>query len=235
MSKLGDDAMAQQYREGVDVYREMASGIYKKKPKLITEHERQVTKKVFMALMFGGGTRTICAQLGVSQAEAKSLITGFYKALPGIRLVSNPRPKDDQWMSRWEPGAIEQRVTDRGFIETPYGRRLYPEQWGGHKMLSKLIQGTAADVMKQAMARVDAFLKARSTGHQAGNGSAHMVSVVHDEIQIDARRDELPILFVSVPARMSDPILSEVLPIPVEMEWTETSWADKIPYEGGGK
>ena len=223
MAKLGDSDMADAYRRGEDVYRELAARMFSREPARVTEEQRQTAKRLFMSLMFGGGTKTVMSQ-GHSMADAKKLIRQFYDALPGIRLVSNPKPRDDRWVKGWVPGAIEEILEERGYIMTLYGRRLYPEQWGEHKMLSKLIQGTAADVMKQAMLRVAAGLRGRKT-------EAHMVSAVHDEIQLDCLKVDLPWLATELPRWMEDPIMSEVLPIPAEVEWTDTSWADKRPYD----
>lgn len=117
-------------------------------------------------------------------------------------------------------GVIESRLANRGYIHTLYGRHLHPES--PHKAINALIQGCAADIMRHALIRVHAGLEPYK---------AHMVSVIHDEIIIDAPMDEVPELTQLVPTWMDCARVSETVPIYVDVEWSTTNWAEKSAYE----
>jgi DNA polymerase I-like protein with 3'-5' exonuclease and polymerase domains len=77
--------------------------------------------------------------------------------------------------------------------------------------------------MRNALVTVD-------DGLAANNCQSHLVNVVHDEIQIDAIEDELPLLVENVPAWMNYAEINEIVPITTECEITRTTWADKEKY-----
>ena len=209
MARLGDDSMAARFRAGADVYREIISqtlGIAEDK---LSEKQYKQGKILFLSQMYGGGIPTLQRQLGLPRDEAKQMIRDFHRALPGLDMVQR---------------SISRRVQDRGYIETLWGRRLRPEQWGEHKMLNKLIQGSAADLMKQSIVRVHHALL-------EGGWKSHLVASIHDELILDVTSYELPHLAREVPQAMGDERLEEVLPIPVDVEVTYTNWAEKAPYE----
>jgi DNA polymerase I-like protein with 3'-5' exonuclease and polymerase domains len=64
------------------------------------------------------------------------------------------------------------------------------------------------------------------------NLESHIVNVVHDEIIIDATMGEVFELTEQVPVLMDFPLISEVVPILTDIEWSTTTWADKTTYEG---
>lgn len=223
MSKLGDDSLAALYRDGADVYRELAAGVYGKRPEDVTKDERNVTKRLFLSLMYGGGVRTVMEQ-GHDQKTAKRLIREFYKTLPGIRLVSNPPPRGEWGWDDYQPGAIEIRLKMRGYIETIEGRQLPCPPWGEHKMLNSLIQGSAADLLKHSLVRIHQHLK--DNPHL----QSRMVATVHDEVQMDCIERELPYLANAIPNLMVDPEVHAVVPVITEMEWTKTNLAEMKPW-----
>ena len=61
---------------------------------------------------------------------------------------------------------------------------------------------------------------------------SHIVSVIHDEIVIDATLVEIPFLVMDVPKMMDYAPVSSVVPILTDTEWSTTSWADKVNYDG---
>ena len=222
-AKLGDDSVAQWYREGRDVYVEIASRALNKSPESITDDERSSGKIWFLMTLYSAGPRKVSESLGIPYKEALQFYKDFHAGLPQIRMMSNPPPRTAR--RDYEPGAIERIYTRRGYLKTPWGRHLHAEQYGEHKLLNKLIQGSAADLMKQALIKVDAWI--RSTDLES-----RMVLTIHDEIGIDGPEHELPILYEHVPALMADfPFITEVIPIEVDHEISLASWAEKITYE----
>ena len=206
-SKIGDDQLASKIREGFDPYTVIVRGLYGEN---VTEKERQQGKVLFLSLMYGGGTRTVQAQFDVSQAEARTMIRDFHKAWPVVRRLQ------DLTIST---------ASRRGHIKTPWGRHLHPEEYGEHKLLNKLIQGSAADLMKAALIRVDAHIEADP------DLESRMVSVIHDELILDGPENELFRLHEDIPPLMREDWLHEIVPVEVDHEVSLTTWADKVGYD----
>jgi DNA polymerase I len=223
LHSIGDTKLADTLNQGVDTYTAIVRGIYGKED--LTDEERQTGKVLFLSLMYGGGIGTVMRQFGVEASEAKRMVEQFHRAWPGVRLLQ---------------GAIERRIDKRGYITTLYGRHLHPES--PHKAINALIQGCAADIMRHALIRVH---KELNGGYEYVDGvwrnvepdpdkpqfKSHMVSVIHDEIIIDAVKDEIPYLAESVPKWMDCVQVTEVVPIYVDVEMSTTTWADKEPYK----
>ena len=221
---LGDDTVAAWYREGRDVYREIAGRALGKSPEDVTERERQDGKVTFLMSLYGAGPKKIGEQLGYEYAEAKEFYLAFHDGLPQIKRLSNPRPQSERAMRYWTPGAIEQAYERKGYLKTPHGRHLHAEQWGEHKLLNKLIQGSAADLMKASLIRVDGWVRASGI-------ESRMVSTIHDEIIFDGPEHEIPVLHEAVPQLKREDWLTEVIPIEVDHEVSTTTWADKTSYD----
>ena len=225
MSRCGDDSLAAQFRDGIDIYVDMAAGIFDMPYRKVTETERQATKRMFMSLLFGGGMRTLVETQGWTHADAKRLIRNFYDTIPGYRLVHNPRPREPWPGYVYQPGMIQRVIESRGYITTVAGRRIVPEQWGEHKLLAYLIQGSAADIMKGALLRVDECLRLVS------GLDSHMILTVHDSILFDVAEHELAALEQYVPNAMtSEPFLNpDIINLEVSLEYSRTNWAEKAP------
>ena len=213
LAKIGDTQLADALQT-LDPYTAIVAHLYGKAPEDLTDEERQTGKILFLSLMYGGGGRTVMNQFGVTYPEAKRQIKQFHDAWPGVRRLQN---------------LCAGQAERRGYIKTPWGRHLHPEPHGEHKLLNKLIQGSAADLMKAALLEVDQWQR-DMLGMQS-----HMVSVVHDEIQFDGPASELWLLHDHVPVLMceDDDItaeIGEVVPILVDHEVSLTNWAEKEAY-----
>lgn len=206
-AKKGDPALAQRIRDGYDPYTAILISIYGEK---ITPEQRQEGKILFLSLMYGGGVRTIQEQFNLSSADAKKLINKFHKGLPVVRRLQD---------------GVARTCDARGFIRTPWGRHLHMEEYGEHKLLNKLVQGSAAHLMKRALLGCEEWL--------IENGArSRMLSVIHDEIVFEGPPSELPILHNFIPQVMAsagDPI-GEIVPIGVDHEVGVLNMADKETY-----
>lgn len=231
---LKDTTVADWYREGRDVYREIAARAYGRPAETITEEERDRGKLYFLMCLYSAGPKKIGQELKIPYDEAKDFYLAFHDGLPWIKALSNPKPQSERALRHWEPGLIEHTMRRRRYLMTPWGRHLHPEQWGEHKLLNKLIQGSAADMMKAALLRVDRWqqtgiIEGRLKGRHM---ESRMVATIHDEILFDGPPDEVSVLHGVVPDLMTDePWLTEVVPITVDHEVYITSWAEKLKYE----
>ncbi len=225
---LKDDTVVQIYKDGRDIYKEIAARTYQVPYDTVTAKQRQDAGKIgFLATIYGAGPKALKDQIRITFAEAKELYAGIHEGWPQIRLLSNPPPRSG-YHPDYSPGLIERIVEQRGFIKTPYGRHLHVEKYGGHKMLNKLIQGTAADLMKHALRKVDAYVDNTETSFPL---ESRMVTSIHDSIGFDGPTSELQRLHDEIPPLMRETWLTDVIPVEVDHEVSTTSWADMIDYD----
>lgn len=205
MARLGDESMAQAIIAGKDLHSESAIGaLGLRVDSAPTDEERQVGKTLNFSLVYGGGTPTIMRQLEVEYTTARKLLRKFHERWPGIQIVI---------------ATIDREIGTKGYIKTLFGRHLRPDS--PHKRLNALVQGCAADLMRWALVSVDEGIS---------QYESHLINVVHDELQIDARLAEVPELVKIVPQLMTYQRVHEVVPIGVDCEWSKTNWADKEKY-----
>jgi DNA polymerase I len=207
-SKKGDDTLADYLRKGIDPYRAVVGPVYGKAHDELTDREYKDGKILFLSLIYGGGVRTIREQFGIDQRAAKSMIGQFHTAWPIVRFL-----QDD----------VVRVAKRRGHISTPWGRPLHLEEFGEHKLLNKLVQGSAAHMLKRSIIRVDEWLE--TAGLQS-----HLTLNVHDELDFDGPAAEVPILNEHVPALMVEELITPVVPILVDHEVSPRNWAEKFDY-----
>lgn len=222
---LGDDSLAQWFRDGKEFYTEVAGKVYGKPADDITKDERELGKVVFLMTLYTAGPRKIAEATGLPYAEAKEFYIQFHERFPQIRALSNPPPRSGGGWSSYEPGLIERTIRKRGYLKAPWGRHLHVPQFGEHLMLNTLIQGSAADLMKLALIRVHEWER---TSHVW----SRPVLTVHDEIVIDGPECELEQLHEEIPGLMTDfPEITEWVPLGVDHEVSLTNMAEKMVYE----
>lgn len=217
---LDDHTMAENFKAGIDPHSATARlmlGLPKDAE--LTDAQRQVGKTGNFSIMYAGGVPTIMRQLGCDENRAKELLRALRDSMPGIKALNDE---------------IKETYRRRGYIESIAGRHLsvdpaIVEKRGQQRaeaaLLNYLIQGSAAELMRDALIKVHQWL---------GNSlcASHMVNVVHDEIQFDVLEMELALLREHVPGLMGNERVEQYVPVEVDMEISETTWADKHPFEG---
>lgn len=202
---IGDKSLADEINAGSDPHRITAQGLYGKDE--VSDKERQVGKTLNFSIIYGGGTPTIMRQLGVDFKEAKRLLTAYHNTRPGIKILTE---------------SIGEILGTRGYIQNLYGRRLHVEE--SHKALNALIQGSAADLMRDAVVRVSKTLDQ--------NYASHIVNIIHDEIMLDTDRNEIVTLVNTIPTLMGNKEVERYVNIDTDCEISHTNWADKEEYHG---
>lgn len=203
---------------------EIAARATGKIPTNITPEERQLGKVWFLMSLYGAGPRKVSVETGMPYAEALEFYKAFHAGLPQIRGLSNPPPRSSGGWRNYEPGLVERTIQRRGYLKTLWGRHLHVPEYGEHKMLNTLIQGSAADLMKASLLKVDRWI-------QESGIETRMVSVVHDEIILDGPESEIDLLHESIPPLMRDERITEVIPLDIDHEVSLTNWAEKMSYE----
>ena len=175
----GDYTMRESFISGVDIHTKTASAVFGVPEEEVTSEMRKSAKAVNFGIVYGIGGFSLAKDIGTSVAEATQYIKNYKMNYPDI--------------DRYLDEVVKDAERD-GYTTTAFGRRRYiPEinsqngnmrAFGRRVAMNAPIQGTAADIMKLAMLRVDTALK------QAGL-DARIVMQVHDELVIEVRDDQV--------------------------------------------
>lgn len=221
-AQLGDTQMADNFKAGLDPHTETARLMLDIPDRPLTDAERQVGKVGNFSIIFLGGIPTIMRQLGCDAKRAKYLLQKLRDGMPGIALIQQGiREALEERRSRDEPN---------GYVLSISGRHLHPkpgEKDPSRLLLNGLIQGGAAEIMRRGLREVHHNL------HEQGF-TAHAVNVVHDEVLLDAPKDELERLADVVPSWLRDDVVDPIVPVEVDIEVSYTTWADKEKFERMG-
>jgi DNA polymerase-1 len=174
----GDEAFVQAFRAGGDIHRQTASVIFGVPLETVSSEMRARAKTINFATIYGQGAHALSRQLKIDHAEAKAFIETYFERFAGVR----------KWLDR----AVGE-ARDRGYVETIFKRRRYiPEihdrnfntrAFGERLAQNSPIQGSAADLIKVAMIRIQAAL-------QTGGLAAKMLLQVHDELVFEFPPEE---------------------------------------------
>ena len=173
----GDERMCEAFRAGMDIHTVTASQVFGVAPEDVTPLQRRHAKAVNFGIVYGISEFSLSEDIGVSRYEAREYIDNYLANYEGVRRY------------------MKQVVLDArevGFTQTLYGRKRYiPElkasnymiRQGAERMtLNTPIQGSAADLIKLAMIRVDKALRAHYP-------EAKLLLQVHDELIVEAHKD----------------------------------------------
>ena len=221
----GDEHLKDAFARNADIHRETAARVLGKPPEEITHGERSMAKMVNFGLAYGMSDFGLASRANISRQDAQTFINSYFTAYSGISYYMM---------------AIKEKARDQGFVETLLGRkRQIPElrasnpslRGAGERMAINMpIQGTAADIQKIAMIRVDAAVR------EAGL-KARLLLSVHDELLFETPRGEVEALAAIVRREMEGALpLSVPLVVDVKVgdDWesmTPLTRADEIAAE----
>ncbi len=180
MAHLSQDLqMLEAFRAGEDIHAATAAKIYKKPIEEVTRDERRKAKTANFGIIYGISAFGLAERMEVSRSEAKELIDNYFATYPQIK----------QFIEQ----SIE-RAGELGYIRTEFGRRRYLPDiksknavvrgYAERNAVNAPIQGTAADIIKIAMARIDRRLREEQL-------KARMILQVHDELNFSVPVDEI--------------------------------------------
>ena len=199
----GDEAMCRAFRSGEDFHTLTAARGFHVEPLDVTPEMRRRAKAVNFGVVYGISPFSLSQDIGVTVAEAKEYMERYFQTYTGVRA----------YMDR----IVEQARAD-GYVETlMHRRRALPElkssnhnlrAFGERVALNMPIQGTAADLMKLAMVRVERRL--------ADEGlAAQLIMQVHDELIVECPEDEAARVQALLEEEMSG-VMTLAVPLPAE-------------------
>lgn len=208
----GDEHLVRAFNEGEDFHAETAARVFGVPVSEVTPDLRSRAKAVNFGIVYGQQAYGLSQSLHISMAEARDMIDRYYEAYPGVRTFLDN---------------VVVRAKQTGYAETMYGRRRHiPELkaknpqlrgFGERTAMNHPMQGTAADIIKIAMARVSRRLEEEDF-------AAHMILQVHDELDFECPIDEVERLTAMVQDVMEH-VVDLRVPLIAEAS-TGVTWAD---------
>ena len=208
----GDEAMQTAFNSGLDIHTATAAQVFGVAPERVTPLQRRNAKAVNFGIVYGISEFSLAEDIGVSRYEAKDYIDSYLANYRGVR------------------DYMKQVVADAreiGYTQTMYGRRRYiPElkasnfnvRSGAERIaLNTPIQGTAADLIKLAMIRVDRALEKNFP-------QAKLILQVHDELIVECP-EEIAREVAELVSREMEQVATLSVPLMAEAKWGK-SWFD---------
>ena len=180
----------------------------------VDRETRNKAKTINFAILYGSSAWGIASRMGLAREEGKAIIDRYFERFPGIRAFMH---------------STLAFAREHGFTQTLFGRRTHFEpnirspnpsiRAGAERAaINAPIQGTSADLIKRAMARMDDALA------NAGLGEVRMLLQVHDELVFevpDGREEEAAAVIKRVMAGAAEPAMTLDVPLDVEVGWGE--------------
>ena len=201
----GDKNMIEAFQQGEDIHKATASKVFDVPLEEVTKDMRSKAKAVNFGIIYGQGPFGLAQQLGISRTEAKNIIEAYYTQFAALKTYQHQAVED---------------CRAKGFVETVLGRRRFLPDISASNAISRSfaernavnapIQGSAADVIKVAMVKIQTALK-------LANLKTRMVLQVHDELLFDTPREEIDHVFKLVKHEMENAVKLSV-PLDVEIQ-----------------
>jgi len=188
----GDSGLRNAFEHGHDVHRSTAAEVFGRKLEEVTADERRAAKAINFGLIYGMSAFGLAQNLGIERATAQAYIDSYFARYPGVaRYMQETR----------------EVARNRGYVETVFGRRLWlPEIRSGgpqrrqaaeRAAINAPMQGTAADLIKLAMIRVQDWIEAEKR-------ATLLIMQVHDELVLQVPEAELESVGSALPGLMQN-------------------------------
>ncbi|MBX2797427.1 MAG: DNA polymerase I [Myxococcales bacterium] len=177
----GSGALVDSFNNGEDIHRRTASEVFDVAMDEVTASQRTAAKAINFGLMYGMSAFRLGRDLDIAREDAQQYMDDYFGRIPQV----------SAWID-----ATKEACRKQGFVQTLFGRRrLIPEIYskdftermaGEREAVNTVVQGTAADLIKIAMIRVHAALKASGSG-------ARLLLQVHDELLLEVPEDQIEV------------------------------------------
>lgn len=179
----GDIHLIKAFNSGEDIHAITASKVFGVKLEKVTKEMRRRAKAVNFGIVYGQSKYGLAKNLGITNNEAQEFIDKYFKTYPGVKEYMNEEVEF---------------VNKKGYVETIFGRKRYLSaelnsstysirEFAQRAAINQPLQGTAADLIKMAMVKVERELEAK-------NLKTKMIMQVHDELVFEVPKEELEIV-----------------------------------------
>ena len=178
----GDENMCNAFKTGKDIHTATAAKVFNVEEKDVTKEMRYKAKSVNFGIIYGQGAFGLADNLGISRAEAKEIIDNYKKQFPNIQ-----KYMDDTIHFAQENGYVETLMGRKRWLRDINSANFTVRGFAERNAINSPIQGSAADMIKLAMIKIDKAFKQ----HQF---KSKMLLQVHDELVFDAHKEEVDII-----------------------------------------
>ncbi|MCC5878474.1 MAG: DNA polymerase I [Idiomarina sp.] len=180
MAHLSQDrSLLDAFAKGLDIHKATAAEVFGVALEEVSSEQRRRAKAVNFGLIYGMSAFGLARQLGIGRNDAQQYMDIYFERFPGVQ----------DYMERTRAQAAEQ-----GYVETLYGRRLYlpdikarniPRKKAAERAaINAPMQGTAADIIKRAMIKVDEWMQQHKPADEV-----YVMMQVHDELVFEIKED----------------------------------------------
>ncbi len=174
----GDEGLTQAFRNREDIHTTTAAKVFGIVPSEVTREMRRKAKEVNFGIMYGIGPYGLANRLDISQGEAKEIIALYFNRFPKVQQYIH-----NTIASARKEGYVSTLLGRRRYIPDIYSKNQNVRQNAERQAINMPIQGTAADMIKLAMVRIDTALKKQKL-------ASSMLLQVHDELVFEVRKKE---------------------------------------------
>ncbi len=199
----GDEGLRAAFRDQLDIHAATASRVYGVPLEEVSGEMRRKAKMVNFGIIYGISAFGLAQRLGSSRQEAAEIIEAYFEQYPGVR-----RFMDETVAFCREHGYVETRTGRRRSVQDIDSANQTTRSGAERIAINSPIQGTAADMIKLAMIRIQRDLR-------AGGWQTRLVLQVHDELVFEGPRDERDAVTGLIAAAMKDAF---PLAVPVEVD-----------------
>jgi len=209
----GDEGMLSAFKNGEDIHAATAAKVFDVKPEDVSREMRSKAKVVNFGIIYGISAFGLSQRINVSRSEASELIQNYFEKYPGIK-----KYMDQSIDFAREHGYVETIMKRRRYLKDINGSNATVRGFAERNAINAPIQGSAADMIKIAMIKVDKLFKDK--GYKSS-----MILQVHDELVFDAHKDEVEEIKPIIEAEMQNAIPELGVPIKVDMD-TGVNWLE---------
>jgi DNA polymerase-1 len=199
-----DEALIDAFQKGVDVHRRTAAEIFEVEPGEVTVEMRRQAKTINFGIIYGMSAFRLAKDLGIPQKKARQIMERYFDRYGGVRSYMEETPKQGR-----EQGFVTTLLNRKRFLPDLKSRNRNVRQFAERTAINTPIQGSAADIIKMAMIRIDAELERKSL-------PARMIMQVHDELVFEVEASRARDVATLVQQEMES-VVSLAVPLVVEV------------------
>ncbi|RME82880.1 MAG: DNA polymerase I, partial [Zetaproteobacteria bacterium] len=174
----GDEALLEAFRKGLDIHAATAARIAGVPIEAVDGEMRRRAKVVNFGVLYGMGAGGLARELGISRAEAQRFIDEYFRRHPGVRRFIDATVEKAR-----EQGFVETLLRHRVYLDEIHSRHPGRRAEAERAAINAPLQGSAADIIKLAMNRLDARLREAFP-------RARLILQVHDELVVETPQEE---------------------------------------------
>lgn len=212
----GEADLIKTFELGLDVHAISAQAAFGDMPKdkesELYKWVRTMGKQIAFGLLYGMGKKLLAVEIGKSEDEAKAFMDQYFVRFKKAKAFMKTVHKTVENRAQMSPDGL-------GYLKNRWGRRRYLPKQLAFKGVNFLVQGSAADLMKESFVRINNVIR-------NGNYKTRIVNSIHDEFQFEIPYDEIDII-----PKITDEMIKcgkFSCKLMADLEWSPTRWAEKV-------